>query len=68
VHGGAWLQGDKHDPMSLEVVSYFLSQGFAIASVNYRLSGAASFPAQIQDVKAAVRWLRANASTYGYSA
>ncbi|HTW09473.1 MAG TPA: alpha/beta fold hydrolase, partial [Acidimicrobiales bacterium] len=67
VHGGAWLQGDKHDPMSLEIVSYVLSQGFAIASVNYRLSGAAIFPAQIQDVKAAVRWLRANASTYGFS-
>ncbi|HTW06171.1 MAG TPA: alpha/beta fold hydrolase, partial [Acidimicrobiales bacterium] len=68
VHGGAWLEGDKQDAMSLEFVSYFLSQGFAIASVNYRLSGAAIFPAQIQDVKAAVRWLRASASTYGYSA
>ena len=42
----------------------FLANGYAVASVDYRLSGEALAPAQIQDVKAAVRWLRANASKY----
>jgi acetyl esterase/lipase len=41
------------------------SHGFATASVTYRLSDEASFPAQIHDVKAAVRWLRANADAHG---
>jgi len=42
--------------------------GFAIASVDYRLSPAAPFPAQIHDIKAAIRWLRAKAKDYGYRA
>jgi acetyl esterase/lipase len=60
VHGGAWRGGDKthYTPMA------YLKTGYAGASINYRLSQHAVFPAQIEDVKAAVRWLRANAKTY----
>jgi acetyl esterase/lipase len=57
VHGGAWFAGSKADGVPLE----YLSEGYAVASINYRLSQHAVFPAQIQDCKAAVRWLRANA-------
>lgn len=60
VHGGAWLGGDKAHYNPRE----YLKSGYAGASINYRLSQHAIFPAQIEDVKAAVRWLRANAETY----
>jgi acetyl esterase/lipase len=52
--------GDKSDPYMFPL----LSQGFAVASINYRLSQVAKFPAQLDDCKAAVRWLRANAAKY----
>lgn len=61
VHGGAWRQGDKANGPPLE----YLATGYALASVNYRLSQHARFPAQIEDCKAAVRWLRAHAQQYG---
>ncbi len=61
VHGGGFMMGDKSNPASADE---FLAAGYAVASVDYRLSGEALAPAQIQDVKAAVRFLRANASTY----
>ena len=60
IHGGAWLGGDKTHYNPRE----YLKSGYAGASINYRLSQHAIFPAQIEDVKAAVRWLRANAETY----
>jgi acetyl esterase/lipase len=60
VHGGAWLAGSKTDGVPLD----YLYDGYAVASINYRLSRHAIFPAQIQDCKAAVRWLRANAQKY----
>lgn len=60
VHGGAFRMGDKGDGVPTEL----LDAGYAVASVNYRLSQHALFPAQIEDVKAAVRWLRAHAATY----
>lgn len=64
VHGGAWRAGSKdHFP-----AAPLLDRGFAVASVNYRLSQHANFPAQIEDCKAAVRWLRAHAEEYGYHA
>lgn len=64
VHGGAWERGDRtlaphSSPMAL------VDAGFAVASVDYRMSRDAVFPAQIQDVEAAIRFLRANASKYG---
>jgi len=60
IHGGAWLAGNKENPVPLA----YLNQGYAVASINYRLSQHARFPAQIQDCKAAVRWLRAHAARY----
>ncbi len=42
----------------------FAAKGYAVASINYRLSQHAVFPAQIEDCKAAIRWLRANAAKY----
>jgi len=51
-----------------EPAGAFVARGFAVAAVNYRLSQHAIFPAQIEDVKAAVRWLRVNAPKYGYDA
>jgi acetyl esterase/lipase len=65
VHGGAWRVGDKKN---VRLPEHLVSRGFAVASVNYRLSQHAIFPAQIDDCKAAVAWLRANASKYGYDA
>jgi acetyl esterase/lipase len=60
VHGGAWLGGIKENG----VPAGYLAEGYAVASINYRLSQDAIFPAQIEDCKAAVRWLRANAEKY----
>jgi acetyl esterase/lipase len=62
VHGGAWLAGDKGRPPALP----FVNEGYAVASIGYRLSQHAIFPAQIEDCKAAIRWLRVNAGKYGY--
>jgi len=63
IHGGAFSGGDKSSEASS--VPALTARGYAVASLNYRLSGEALFPAGAQDVKAAVRFLRANASTYG---
>ena len=64
VHGGGFMMGDKADGAGLGGGDTILAQGYAIASLNYRLAAEAKFPAQIQDVKAAVRFLRANAQKY----
>jgi acetyl esterase/lipase len=63
IHGGAFALGDKRN---IEVLPYLksLSRGYAVVSLNYRLSGEAIFPAALQDVKAAIRWVRANSSKY----
>ena len=63
VHGGAFKGGDK--AMEAGNVASVLANGYAAASLDYRLSGEAPFPAAVQDVKAAVRFLRANAAKYG---
>ena len=65
VHGGGFFMGDKTDGTGLTGVDRLLAAGYAVASINYRLSGEAKYPAQIQDAKAAVRFLRAHASEYG---
>ena len=57
VHGGAWRGGSKEHCPALR----YLERGYAVASINYRLSQHAIFPAQIEDCKAAVRWLRLHA-------
>lgn len=61
VHGGAWRAGSKDNVP----VTGWLNHGFAIASVDYRLSPEARFPAQVHDLKAAVRFLRVHAAEYG---
>jgi acetyl esterase/lipase len=61
IHGGAWMSGDK---TWMPPVLYLLDNGFAMASIDYRLSQEALFPAQIEDCRAAIRWLRANAARY----
>ena len=60
VHGGAWRAGSKSDVP----IAPLLEKGFAIASVDYRLSTQAVFPAQIHDIKAALRFLRAKAAEF----
>ena len=63
IHGGGWRGGSKE---GLNRAGPILERGgYILASVEYRLSGEAIFPAAIADCKAAVRWLRANASRYG---
>lgn len=63
VHGGGWISGSKLGEDEAAIFK-LVSQGYAIASVEYRLAQEAKWPAQIYDVKAAVRFLRANAETY----
>lgn len=60
VHGGAWMAGSKEHPPSAPL----LEHGFAVASISYRFTDAAIFPAQLYDCKAAVRFLRASAKQY----
>ena len=60
IHGGGWEAGNKENPRGLGL----LKLGYAVASINYRLSQEAKYPAQIEDCKAAVRFLRANAKKY----
>lgn len=62
VHGGGWQNGSKDGCPPLR--AGYVAQGYAVASINYRLSGHAVFPAQIEDCKAAIRWLRAHAKEY----
>jgi acetyl esterase/lipase len=63
IHGGAFKMGDKGDVQVVPMLAG-LKHGYAVVSINYRLSGEAIFPAQIYDVKAAIRWIKANAKTY----
>lgn len=63
IFGGAFRTGNKE--AQAQTASWLATRGYAVAAINYRLSGEVKFPAQIQDCKAAVRWLRARASAYG---
>ncbi len=60
IHGGGWMGGNKF-PCP---VTGMVQKGYAVASIEYRFSQKAKFPAQIQDCQAAIRWLRANAGSY----
>jgi acetyl esterase/lipase len=64
VHGGGWSRGARSPVSTLA----FVEDGYAMASVSYRLSGTAPFPAQLHDLKGAIRFLRAQAAAYGYDA
>lgn len=63
VHGGGWRGGSKE---GIGRAAPILARGYGLVSVEYRLSGEAIFPAAIADVKAAMRWVRANASRFGF--
>ncbi len=64
IHGGAWRAGNKRNPR----VAWLTQHGYVVASIQYRLSQDAIFPAQIHDCKGAIRWLRAHASRYAMDA
>jgi acetyl esterase/lipase len=64
VHGGGWRAGSRADVPVLGLLDY----GFAVASIDYRLSTRAPFPAPIHDIKAAIRFLRAKAGEFGIDA
>ena len=63
IHGGGWYKGSKNDCK----VDWLTKHGYSVASISYRLSQVAKFPAQIHDCKGAIRWLRANEKKYGYN-
>jgi len=68
VHGGGWIAGGPRRSAAYadwpRVLASIAAKGYVVASVAYRFSGETPFPAAIQDVKASIRWLRANAATY----
>ncbi len=78
VHGGGWRAGSKHHPVYRDLLIDYALQGYVTISVGYRFDQEAAFPACIEDVKCAVRWLKAHAKelrvdpnrigTYGHSA
>ena len=68
VHGGGFVLNDCESRQAQLFYQYFRNHGWACATVNYRLAQEALFPAAVQDVKCAVRFLRANAEKYGYNA
>jgi len=60
IHGGAWIKGDK----GVGAPDFLARQGFATASINYRLATQAKFPAQLDDCRSAIKWIKANADRY----
>jgi len=64
IHGGAWRFGSKDGGVPME----FVDHAYAVASLDFRQSTDAPFPAMIHDIKAGIRFLRANADAYGYDA
>jgi acetyl esterase/lipase len=64
VHGGGWSAGDKTQNLK-EYASSLTTQGVAVFAINYRLASEYQFPAMIEDVKCAIRSIRANAGVYG---
>lgn len=66
LHGGGWYTGDR--TLAPDLHRYFASRGFVMAGIEYRLSGEAVFPAQLFDVRSAVRHLRTHAAEYGIDA
>ena len=63
IHGGGWRYGNRL--VSPDLRRFFAARGFAMVAIDYRLSRVARFPAQIEDVRAAVRWLRSAARRFG---
>lgn len=63
IHGGAFMGGDKRD-VQITPMLKGLKRGYCVVGVNYRMSGEAQFPALVYDIKAAIRWIRANARDF----
>lgn len=69
IHGGGWRIGDKaNPPHGRQKAAYFNAQGYALASLNYRLSPAVTHPAHVEDVAAALAWLHRNGARHGVDA
>ena len=64
VHGGGWKNGDKKS--GEKNAAWLVADGFAVVSINYRLTDVAQWPAQINDCYEAVRWVRRNAAKYNF--
>jgi acetyl esterase/lipase len=68
-HGGGWSGGSSRTTGAFEnwpaVLASIAARGYVVASINYRLTGEAKFPANIQDVKSAIRWMRTKTDQYG---
>ncbi len=62
VHGGGWKNGSKEKPKA----AWLAEEGYAVVSINFRLTDVAQWPAQIDDCREAVRWVRRNASVFGF--
>jgi acetyl esterase/lipase len=69
IHDGEWNGGDSRHALAFsdfpQALAGLAAEGYVVASINYRLSHEAHFPAALQDVKAAIRWLRGRAPEYG---
>jgi len=63
VHGGGWASGERRN--MAPIAARLAERGYAAATLSYRLSGQATYPAAVNDVKEAVRWLRSNATVFG---
>ena len=78
IHGGGWNAGSKNDIVYRALMVDYAMKGYVVANMNYRLTREAPFPACIEDVRCAIRWMKANADklgidperigTYGHSA
>jgi acetyl esterase/lipase len=68
VHGGSWNSGDSRTARAFNdlprALAALAAQGYVVASINYRLSQEARFPAALQDVKSAIRWMRSRAAGF----
>jgi acetyl esterase/lipase len=71
VHGGGWRRGSRRHPLpalGADFYDFLAAQGFAVAAIDYRLSGEARFPAPLEDVRTAVGWVRDHAAAYDLDA
>lgn len=64
VHGGSWRGGERSD--YLPYLIDYAKKGYVVATISYRLAKQAKFPAAVQDINCAVKWLRVHATEYGY--
>lgn len=68
VHGGGWVAGDKSTPADVGMVASIVAHGYAVVSVNYRLAAEAVFPAQLDDLRTALAWVRDHGAEHGLDA